>query len=46
MKQPEMLKIAELLKRTAIDEEKPETIKKEVAKLSAEFQKVQYCFDP
>jgi glycine hydroxymethyltransferase len=45
MKKPEMLKIAELLKRTAIDDEKPETIKKEVAKLSAEFQKVQYCFD-
>jgi glycine hydroxymethyltransferase len=45
MKKPEMLKIAELLKRTVIDDEKPETIKKEVAKLSAEFQKVQYCFD-
>jgi hypothetical protein len=40
-----MLKIAELLKRTVIDDEKPEAIKKEVAKLSAEFQKVQYCFD-
>ena len=45
MKQTEMLKIAELLKRTAIDDEEPETIKKEVAKLSAEFRKVQYCFD-
>jgi glycine hydroxymethyltransferase len=45
MKQREMVKIAELLKRTAIDDEKPEIIKKEVAKLSAEFPKVQYCFD-
>jgi glycine hydroxymethyltransferase len=45
MKEPEMLKIAELLKRTIKDDEKPTTIKKEVAKLSAEFQKVQYCFD-
>jgi glycine hydroxymethyltransferase len=45
MKESEMLKIAELLKRTAIDDEKAETIKKDVARLSGEFQKVQYCFD-
>ena len=45
MKESEMLKIAELLKRTAIDDEKPETIKKDVARLSGEFQKIQYCFD-
>jgi glycine hydroxymethyltransferase len=45
MRESEMLKVAELLKRTAIDDEKAETIKKEVAKLSGEFQKVQYCFD-
>jgi glycine hydroxymethyltransferase len=45
MKEPEMLKIAELIKRTIIDNEKPDTIKKSVAKLAAEFQKAQYCFD-
>ncbi len=45
MKETEMLKIAELIKRTIIDRENPETIKKDVAKLAAEFQKVQYCFD-
>jgi glycine hydroxymethyltransferase len=45
MKEPEMLKIAELVKRTIIDNEKPDTIKKSVAKLAAEFQKAQYCFD-
>lgn len=44
MKEPEMLKIAELLKRTIIDKESPQSIKKDVAKLSAEFQKVEYCF--
>jgi glycine hydroxymethyltransferase len=44
MKEPEMLKIAELLKRTIIDKENPQSIKKDVAKLSAEFQKVEYCF--
>jgi glycine hydroxymethyltransferase len=44
MKEDEMLRIAELMKRTVVDEEKPEAIKKEVAKLSAEFQEVGYCF--
>jgi glycine hydroxymethyltransferase len=44
MKEPEMLKIAELVKR-AVDGENPETVKKDVAKLASEFQKVQYCFD-
>jgi hypothetical protein len=32
------------MKRTVVDEEKPEAIKKEVAKLSAEFQEIGYCF--
>jgi glycine hydroxymethyltransferase len=44
MKEPEMLKIAELLKRTITDEESPQSIKKDVARLSAEFQEVEYCF--
>lgn len=45
MKKAEMLKIAEILKRAVIDEEKQETIKKDVAKLAAEFQKTEYCFE-
>jgi glycine hydroxymethyltransferase len=44
MKEGEMLKIAELIRRTVIDKEQPENVKKEVAKLCAEFQKVEYCF--
>lgn len=45
MKEREMLKIAELIKRTVIDKEQPENVKKEVAKLCAEFKKVEYCFE-
>jgi glycine hydroxymethyltransferase len=45
MKGDEMIRIAEIIKRTAIDAEPPENIKKDVAKLSSEFQKVEYCFD-
>jgi hypothetical protein len=37
--------VAELIKRTIVDEEKPESIKKDVAKLCAEFEKAEYCFD-
>jgi glycine hydroxymethyltransferase len=45
MKGDEMIRIAEIIKRTAIDAEPPEDIKKDVAKLSSEFHKVEYCFD-
>jgi glycine hydroxymethyltransferase len=45
MKKNEMLKIAELIKRTIIDKEQPGNIKKEIAKLCTEFQKVEYCFE-
>jgi glycine hydroxymethyltransferase len=45
MKIDEMLKIVELIKRAAIDTEPREKIKKDVAKLCSEFQKVEYCFD-
>lgn len=45
MKEKDMLKIAELLKRTIIDNENPDSVKKDVAKLSAEFQKTEYCFE-
>lgn len=44
MKQSEMQRIAELLKRTLIDNEEPAKIKKDVAKLVSEFQATQYCF--
>ena len=44
MKEPEMLKIAELIKRTSVDNEDSKRISKEVAKLCSEYQKVEYCF--
>ena len=44
MKEQEMLRTAELIKRTIIDKENPETIKREVARLSSEFKKTEYCF--
>lgn len=45
MKEREMLKIAELLKRTVLDEENPNNVKKDVNKLNAEFQKTEFCFE-
>jgi glycine hydroxymethyltransferase len=45
MKEADMLRIAELLRRVVIDEEKPEAVKNDVTKLCNEFQKVEYCFD-
>jgi glycine hydroxymethyltransferase len=45
MKGEEMLRIAELIKRTILDSEKPENIKKDVAELCADFQRVEYCFE-
>ncbi len=45
MKEAEMLKIAELVRRVAIENEDPESLKKEAAKLASEFQITQYCFD-
>ncbi|NWG10605.1 hypothetical protein HXY33_02475 [Candidatus Bathyarchaeota archaeon] len=44
MKEGEMLKIAELIKRTAVDGENSEKIRKDVAKLCSEFHKLKYCF--
>jgi glycine hydroxymethyltransferase len=45
MKEADMLRIAELFRRVIVEEEKPETVKNDVAKLCSEFQKVEYCFD-
>jgi glycine hydroxymethyltransferase len=44
MKEGEMAKIAELIKRTVLDRENPETVKREVTRLCSEFQNIQYCF--
>jgi len=44
MKEKEMLKIAELIRKTVVDGEQPEKVKRDTAKLCAEFQKVEYCF--
>ena len=44
MKEGEMAKIAELIKRTVLDGENPEKIKGEVTRLCSEFQDIQYCF--
>jgi glycine hydroxymethyltransferase len=45
MKETEMLGIAELVKRTVMDNEQPENVKKDVARLCADFQKIEYCFE-
>jgi glycine hydroxymethyltransferase len=45
MKEEEMLKIAEVIKRATIDAKSSDDIKKDVAKLCSDFQKVKYCFD-
>jgi glycine hydroxymethyltransferase len=44
MKETEMHRIAELIKRTIVDKEQPEKIKKDVFKLCSEFQKIEYSF--
>jgi glycine hydroxymethyltransferase len=44
MKQAEMRKIAEFIKRVIKDGEQPSKIKPEVAKFVGEFQEIQYCF--
>lgn len=45
MKEPEMKEVARVLKRVAIDKEKPEKVKKDVILLKSQYQTVQYCFD-
>jgi glycine hydroxymethyltransferase len=45
MREEEMLMIAELMKRTIMDEEPAERIKQEVIKFLTQFQKIGYCFD-
>lgn len=45
MKESEMKQIAELMKRIALDGEKPEKVKEDVIELKRNFNKVHYCFD-
>jgi glycine hydroxymethyltransferase len=45
MKQPEMTKVAELIKRIVIDEENPENIKREIVKLNRQFRETKYCYE-
>ena len=44
MKEDEIERIAELIKRVIVDEEDPSQVKKEVTKLAGEFQEIEYCF--
>jgi glycine hydroxymethyltransferase len=44
MKQADMLRIAELVKRVVKDGEQPAKVKSEVAKFVGEFQEIKYCF--
>ncbi len=44
MREGEMEKIAEFIKRWLIDKEEAEKIKKEVTRFIREFQRVEYCF--
>lgn len=44
MREGEMAKIAELIKRAVLDKENPETVKKDVVKLCSDFQNIGYCF--
>jgi len=45
MKEKEMQKVAEFIKRVIKDGEKPQKVKNEVAKFVADFQKIKYCFE-
>ncbi len=45
MRENEMEKIAEFIKRWLIDKEEAEKIKKEVTRFIHEFQRVEYCFE-
>ncbi|MEM1565888.1 MAG: hypothetical protein QW510_02205 [Candidatus Bathyarchaeia archaeon] len=44
MKEDEMTKIAEFIKRVVLDKENPEIVKRDVVKLCSEFQNIEYCF--
>jgi len=45
MKESEVSKVAEYIKRVVKDGEKPEKVKLEVVRFISDFQKVQRCFE-
>jgi glycine/serine hydroxymethyltransferase len=45
MKENEMGRIAEFMKRVAIDNEQTSRVKTDVVKFMTEFQKVNFCFN-
>jgi glycine hydroxymethyltransferase len=45
MNEPEMKEVASLIKRVAIDGERPEKVKRDVVYLKSQYQTVRYCFD-
>ncbi len=44
MKEAEMERIAEFIKRVVVDKEDPSRVKKDATKLAEEFQEIKYCF--
>ncbi|MFQ6065330.1 MAG: serine hydroxymethyltransferase [Candidatus Bathyarchaeia archaeon] len=44
MKEAEMERIADCMKRVVVDKEAPSEVKKDVTKLAREFQEIKYCF--
>ncbi|HIE33718.1 MAG TPA: serine hydroxymethyltransferase [Candidatus Altiarchaeales archaeon] len=44
MKESEMKEIAELIKKVAIDKQKPERVREEVIELKSNFNEVHYCY--
>ena len=45
MKEAEMEKIAEFIRRILVDGEGPEKVREEVAKFAGDYQKIHYCFE-
>jgi glycine hydroxymethyltransferase len=44
MKEAEMSRVADLLRRVVVEEERPEAVRNDVTKLCSEFPKIEYCF--
>jgi glycine hydroxymethyltransferase len=44
MREDEMEKIAEFIRRVIVDKEDPSQVKEDVKKLAGEFQEIKYCF--
>ena len=44
MREPEMERIAELIKRCTLDGEPPDIVSRDVMRMVADYQEIQYCF--